>query len=106
MTAEMPAADPEVELELDRCIDQLLATGGWEVRMPSGIARGEVDRLMGVAALLRSLTRYTKTKRPRPNQKDRIWPSVSNSFHLWRARFSRPRSRLDRPVNRLEFGSI
>ncbi len=91
MTAEMPAAG--LEVELDRCIDQLLKTGVWEVRVPPGEAHAELDSLMGVAALLRALTGYIT--HPRPSQKDRVWASVSNLLHAWRGAFVRDYSRTD-----------
>ena len=91
MTAEMPTS--ETEVELDRCADQLLRTGGWEVRMAPGTGRPEVDGLMRVAALLRTLIGHIA--HPRPSEKDRVWALVSDSLHLWSVVFARNGGRVD-----------
>ncbi len=91
MTADLPAAG--LDVELDRCIDQLLSTGGWEVAVPPGHEHEELESLMGVAALLRALTGYIT--RPRPSQKDRVWASVSNLLYAWSKTFTSRRGRLD-----------
>jgi hypothetical protein len=92
MTAEMPT--DEAVVELDRCIDQLLTTGAWEVRMAPGTGRPEVDGLMRVAALLRTLIGHIA--HPRPSEKDRVWASVSDSLQLWSVVLARHCGRVDR----------
>jgi hypothetical protein len=69
----------EEEVELDRCIDQLLATGSWESRTPPGRARSELDSLMLVAEALRALNPQVTPSRP--NLKDRLWASIWKSIH-------------------------
>ncbi len=96
----MPATG--LEVELDRCIDQLLRTGGWEV--PPAEARAEIDSLMRVASLLRALILHIA--HPRPNQKDRVWMSVSNSLRVWNAAVERHCGRLDRSRTKPDFGPI
>ena len=102
MTADNLPGDPEAEL--DRCIDQLLATGTWEARFPRGKARDEVDGLMAVSALLRGLTRYIA--RPRPGQKDRLWGSLSTSVQRWGATAVRRAGRLEVARVRTGFGTF
>lgn len=67
-------------IELDRCIDQLLINGTWEARVPPDAASGEFDSLMGVAVLLRALTRCVAPAQP--GLKDRTWASISTAMGL------------------------
>ena len=103
VAAETPR--PGLDVELDRCVDQLLTTGGWEIRLRPGMERAELESLMRVAALLRALSQFIA--RPRPSQKDRIWMSVSNSFRRpWSAAVVRHRGRSGRTCARPHFGSV
>ena len=102
MRAERPSVTSEVEL--DQCLDQLLATGRWASGLPPGKRGSEIDSLMRVAALILSLTHFIT--RPRPRQKEFMWASVSHSLHGGTARFARHSKRPGRPCARLRFGSI
>ena len=101
MNAEMPGADIAGG-ELDHCIDELLATGDWEVRIAHGTERQEIDSLMNVAELLRALTRHIA--RPRPNQKSRGWVRISDSLHDLSATFAPNRDSMTFPCTRSAFG--
>ena len=89
---------PEFDVELDRCIDQLLVTGSWQPAVAPGRARTELDSLMRVASLVRSLSRYIT--RPSPRQKARVWASVSDRLNLWKFSLRRhcDRIELSRPI--------
>ncbi len=97
MGAEQPSAQKAVEL--DECIDRLLATGRWAVGTAPGKAHAETDSLMHVAALLLALTRLIT--RPRPGQRDRVQALVPNSPPLRRAISARHQGSCTRP----HFGS-
>lgn len=107
MRSEKPASqNPSAakEVELNECIDQLLETGGWEVGLPPGKARGELDSLMHVAALLLSLRRLIT--HPRPDQKGRMWSSVSNLRRTRRSTHRGHRGSFGGSCGRPRFGAI
>ncbi len=81
MGLERPSARKAVEL--DECIDRLLATGRWAEGLPHGKARAEIDSLVHVARLLLALTHLVT--QPRPLGQHRPRASTMNTRKLRRA---------------------
>ena len=87
--------------ELDRCIDQFIATGSCKVVAPSEKSRAHIAGLMQVAAVLRALVRFIS--HPRAGQKARTWAAISKAAPLGPRRRARRRGRLEGSCARPHF---
>lgn len=71
-------------VQLDACIDALIAGQPWETLLPADDAqRGEILDVMAVAQRLLSLSK--ETPRPEPARKLRMWRHASARFSVLRA---------------------